>query len=276
MQPDRRSRPAAEDLGMRDGQTGVPDGPDSRWGLALAINAAFKGLLASQGQSGHICARTVAVSVELDVESGWVATMSQATSAIAAEVHAGDVVVIADKVVAAALGRIAPRELISEPDPKTVPHSRLHSLAEQWQERLPFTVTPEHLLLADEYTDGHVTVGTDLPNLRAWELAAAVGRITGTAVDIVISDTDTGLDIRRPLIGVVTVGATPLGCTEGLNLYEAMRCAVAAEFTRGHTKRIPLVVCKPADRRRRREGMGQRKAYDGMLNAELEPRLAHA
>jgi len=52
----------------------------------------------------------------------------------------------------------------------------------------------------------------------------------------------------RALIGCVTIAATPLGATAGLNLYGAMRCATAAEFVRGHTRRVRLwSVSRPSD-----------------------------
>src|SRR5437588_12945930 len=79
---------------------------DLFWRLALATNAAFKGLLAASGQSGHICCRTVPVSACLDLMSGWESLKNQIVSALPEETSSGDVVVVADKVVAFALGRL--------------------------------------------------------------------------------------------------------------------------------------------------------------------------
>ena len=89
-------------------------------------------------------------------------------------------------------------------------------------------------------------------------------------VDVIISDTDTGLDVRSPLIGCITIAATPLGATAGVNLYEAMRCSTAAEFVRGHDKRIPIVICIPAERRKKRDGIGLKRSYDGALHISKE------
>lgn len=246
------------------------------WEVALAVNAAFKGLLASQGQSGHICAKTIPVSVELPVESGWPAVVATIVQALEGKIRNGDVVVVADKVVAAAQGRIGPREVLLEPDPKTIPVEELPELATRWEKQLGFPVTPIHLLLADEFQANRSTLGASDHNTVCVELAAAIASRLGVKVDVIISDTDTGLDTRRPLIGTLTIAATPLGATRALTLYEAMRCATAAEFTRGHTLRVPVVICVPAERRRRRAGIGEPRGYSGTLDRTREPRISHA
>ena len=250
--------------------------PDWFWELAIAANAVVKGLLGSMGQSGHICASVEATAGEVDTAAGWPATLDRLVELAGPAVRAGDVVVVADKVVAAGLQRIGPRTVLSDPDPKTVPAAEMPGLAERWAKELGFEVTPQHLLLADEFDADRSTLGTDDPNGRAAEIAAAVGRRCGVPVDVVVSDTDTGLDTRTPLIGTVTLGATPIGATAGLNLYEAMRCAVAAEFARGHVRRVPVVVCRPAQRRAGRPRIGEPRDYGGFLAADREPGLAHA
>jgi hypothetical protein len=255
---------------------GDTDRPEWFWELAVAVNAAFKGLLGSMGESGHICARTDAAQGEVPVEQGWPTAVERMVELAAPHLEDGDVLVVADKVVAAALGRIGPGAVLAEPDPKTVPAAELGTVAEHWTSRLGFPVSVQHLLLADEYPAQRCTLGTDDPNLRCAELASAVRERLGREVDCVISDTDTGLDTRTPLIGTLTIGATPIGASAGLNLYEAMRCAVAAEFARGHRRRIAVVVCHPADRRRKRPGIGQQRSYTGFLDADREPGLAHA
>jgi hypothetical protein len=249
---------------------------DFDYQLALAANAAFKGLLGAQGQSGHICARVESVCTEIATESGWPNVVEQLVERLPAHLVGGEVVVLPDKVVAASLGRLGPRRVILDPDPKTIPPADLAALAATWAIELGFEVEPHHLLLADEFADDQATLGTDRPNLRCAEVAEAIGVRRGVVVDVVISDTDTGLDVRRPLIGTVTIAATPIGATAGVNLYEAMRCAVAAEFARGHTRRIPIVICVPADRRRQRHATGRARPYDGMLDAAREPSIAHA
>jgi hypothetical protein len=119
-------------------------------------------------------------------------------------------------------------------------------------------------------------VGAADHNAACARLAAAITESGGKRVDVVVSDTDTGLDTRRPLIGTLTIAATPLGATAGLNLYEAMRCAVAAEFVRGHNRGIPVVLCIPAERRRGRPGVGLPRSYPGALDARREPGLTYA
>lgn len=251
------------------------EAPEWFWQLALAVNAAFKGLLGAQGQSGHICARAEPVEVALSVDAGWEAVMAEVVEACRGRLQGGDVVVIADKVVAAALYRIGPRDILMNPDPKTVDPEDLERLSQEWTQRLGMKVSPLHLLLADEYTGGTATLGADDHNGRAAELAARLHAL-GLSVDVIISDTDTGLDTRRPLIGTVTIAATPLGATSGVNLYEAMRCAVAAEFVRGHGRGIPVVICVPAERRRQRSQIGQARQYPGVLDVRREDRIAHA
>lgn len=252
------------------------DRPEWFWELAIAVNAAIKGILGSMGQSGNICGQAYGVPGEIEVGRGWPEVRSQLVELAASHLRDGDVMVVPDKVIAAALGRLGPRRLLLEPDPKTVPANDLSLLASRWEGELGFPVTEKHLLLADEYGTDASTVGTDDPNRRCAELAEAVRTVLGRQIDVVISDTDTGLDIRSSIIGTLTIGATPIGASAGVNLYEAMRCAVAAEFVRGHNRRIPVVVCRPAERRRNRGRMGWERAYAGFLDAAQEPGLAYA
>lgn len=255
---------------------GQPKRSEEFWEIAIAMNAAIKGLLGSMGESGHICASVDPVSGEIDTAAGWESTLAQIADLVSGQVRAGDVVVVADKVIAAGLLRVGPREVLSDPDPKTVGGDRLPELARRWSAELGFEVTAQHLLLADEFGADGSTLGTDDPNLRALQIAEAVRERSGVSVDVVISDTDTGLDTRTPIIGTLTIGATPIGATAGVNLYEAMRCAVAAEFARGHFRRIPTVLCRPAQRRAGRERVGAERAYTGFLDAGREEGLAHA
>ncbi|MFF2044092.1 hypothetical protein ACFVVX_27095 [Kitasatospora sp. NPDC058170] len=250
--------------------------PDWFWELAVAMNAAFKGLLGSMGESGHICASVEPTPGEVDTEAGWESTVDRLSELVGPHVIDGDVVVVADKVTSAGLGRVGPRRVLADPDPKTVPAHRLPEIAAAWSKELGYQVTEQHLLLADEFGTDQATLGTDDPNLRALEIAAAVKRDHGVAVDVIISDTDTGIDTRTPIIGTLTIGASPIGATAGVNLYEAMRCAVAAEFARGHGRRIPAVVCRPAQRRAGRPNVGAERAYPGFLDASREGALTHA
>ena len=132
---------------------------DSLWELALATNAAFKGLLGSLGQSGHICASTEAIQVSLNLETGWRNIQQIIAAEIAEKIQDGDVITVAEKVVAASQKRIGPREVLNNPDPKTITLEQLENLAAVWQDKLGFIVKPIHLLLADEYSSNQSTLG---------------------------------------------------------------------------------------------------------------------
>lgn len=250
------------------------------WEIAVAVNAAFKGLLGAMGQSGSVCRDAIPVEVFLDTDAGYRPVLAQSVAALTGVVRSGDTVVIADKVLAVAQGRVCSAEVLRSPDPKTVDEEVRKALAVDWAERCGFAVSPLHLLLADEYhhpTRGPLaTLGCADHNEAAHDLAAAIRSTLDVEVDVVVSDTDTGTDVRRTLIGTVTFGSTPLGATGGLTIYECMRCACAAEFVRGHDRQIPLVVCRPADRCASRPRMGRHRGYGGVLDPDREGGLAHA
>lgn len=255
---------------------------DEFWELAIATNAAIKGLLGSMGQSGHVCERTIPIAVALQPHLGERSLLHDIADAIenSRQLEAGDVIVLPDKLFSIAEARIAPREILTDPDPKTVDATKRAELALEWTRRLKFKVEPLHLLIADQYVtpDGQkmATLGSLDHNQSAHRASQAVAERTNRIVDVIISDTDTGLDVRYPLIGTITIGATPLGATAGLNLYEAMRCACAAEFERGHTRRVPIVLCRPAERRRQRAGIGRHRGYGGALHITRESGLTYA
>jgi hypothetical protein len=248
---------------------------DRFWELAIAVNAAFKGLLGSMGESGHVCARVLPVVAEIDLRPDWPAVIETLAELAAPLAVSGDTIVVPDKIVAVAQGRIGPGRILREPDPKQIDPARLSELARIYAGELGFPIEPLHLLLADEYDRDQASLGALDHNLAAAELARAIYRAGGALVDVIVSDTDTGLDVRTPLIGCVTIAATPLGATAGINLYGAMRCATAAEFVRGHTRRIPIVICQPAERCRDRDGIGQHRGYDGALHIEREKSITY-
>ncbi|MFF9573078.1 hypothetical protein [Streptomyces sp. NPDC014685] len=261
------------------GVTAEQPAPDG-WEIAVAMNAAIKGVLGAMGQSGHVCRTAIPVETDLDTGQGYEALLDQATAAVRDLLLPGDTVVIADKVLALAQNRIAPAELLTSPDPKTVDEPTRQAKATEWTERLGFPVTSLHLLIAEAYDspeDGPAAaVGCLDHNAAAHDLARSIASEDGPVVDVIVSDTDTGIDVRRPLIGTLTLGATPLGATAGLNLYECMRCACAAEFVRGHDRGIPLVVCRPAARCANRPDMGLHRGYPGALDYGKEGALTHA
>lgn len=249
------------------------------WDIAVAVNAALKGMLGAMGQSGHVCREAIAVTVRLDTERGYTDLLQQITDAVRGRVQPGDTVVVAEKLVAAAQGRLGPAEILTSPDPKTVDAATREALAEKWSRHCGFPVTPLHLLLADEFTHPEhgamATLGCADHNGAAYDLAAAIRAGTDVPADVVISDTDTGIDVRTPLIGTLTLGATPVGATGGLNLYECMRCACAAEFVRGHDRGIPIVLCRPARRCADRPRTGAHRGYSGALDRDREGALTY-
>jgi len=94
---------------------------DRFWELAIAVNAAFKGLLGSMGEI-RSCLRARSASRRgcgsaARLASGPVATLAKLASPL---VVSGDTVVIPDKIVAVAQGRIGPRRILREPDPKQI------------------------------------------------------------------------------------------------------------------------------------------------------------
>jgi hypothetical protein len=266
------------DVGVTDQQPAPPAEPTG-WEIAVAVNAALKGLLGAMGQSGHVCREAIAVEVRLDTERGYADLLGQVVGAVRKRVRAGDTVVVAEKLVAAAQGRLGPADVLTSPDPKTVDAATRAALADKWSRHCGFPVTPLHLLLADEFTHparGAVaTLGCEDHNGAAHDLATAIRADAGTVVDVVISDTDTGIDVRAPLIGTLTLGATPVGATAGLTLYECMRCACAAEFVRGHDRGIPIVICRPARRCADRPRSGDHRGYAGALDRGREGALTY-
>lgn len=249
------------------------------WDIAVAVNAALKGLLGSMGQSGHVCREAIGVTVHLDTQTGYTDLLAQITDAVRGRVLDGDTVVVAEKLVAAAQGRLGPAEILTSPDPKTVDAATRDALAEKWSRHCGIPVTPLHLLLADEFTHPEhgpmATLGCEDHNGAAHDLAAAIHAGAGVTTDVIISDTDTGIDVRTPLIGTLTLGATPVGATAGLNLYECMRCACAAEFVRGHDRGIPVVICRPARRCADRPRMGEHRGYGGAIDRAREGELTY-
>jgi F420-0:gamma-glutamyl ligase len=245
--------------------------------LAQSANAVVKGIMGALGESGQVTEAVHPVTVALAPEHGYDALLGQVADALAPPVlRDGDVVVVSEKVLAIAQGRTFPLELLYANDPKATDREGREELAAAVREHVP-GVTPEDLLCADVLErEQRATAGVADPNAVAHELAQLLHERHGVRCDVVISDTDTGLDVAETLIGVPTLGATPLGATGGLVLYECMRVANAAEFVRGSHRGIPLVVCRPHARRLRREGIGEPRGYPGRLDAARERRLGYA
>lgn len=253
---------------------------EMRTELAQAVNAMVKGYMGSIGQSGQVAKYTVPIQVTLRPEEGCERLMAQIVDALrGVDLADGDVLVTSEKIFAIAQGRLFPLRLLWQHDPKTTDRQGRQDLAAHLSRYVP-GVTEADLLLSDSLTDWpdgpSATLGVADPNRVAHDLARRIERDLEVVVDVVVSDTDTGLDVRENLVNCITIGATPLGATAGLVLYECMRVANAAEFVRGSSRGIPLVLCKPHPRRRRREGLGEHRGYDGRLDAKRERLLGYA
>lgn len=257
---------------------------DKIWDLAIATNAVFKGLLGSMGQSGQIASRTVKLKTELNVKNGIERLLDDISNSFQSldendGLQDGDVVVVAEKPYAVAQNRLLPIKYIYDRDPKKMIESDRKEYLKEVSLLLNSPMEEEDLILADAYTDDPglgmmCTMGAYNHNLLAHLTAEKIREKTGKSVDVVISDTDTGIDVRKMIIGCITLGATPIGATKGLSLYECMRAACAAEFGRGSKYRIPIIICKPAERCRNRIDMGEYRGYDGKLKYSIEGKIA--
>ena len=242
--------------------------------FSQAVNAAFKGCMGALGQGGQIASTVTPVQVELHPERGEDELIGEIVDALsAARLADGDVVVASERLFSIAQGRLFPLDLLQQFDPKTTDREGRADLAALVRRWVP-DVTPEDLLCADSLASWPggpmATAGVRDPNGVAHRLTLAIEARLGVRCDAVVSDTDTGTEVRETLIGCVTVGATPLGATAGLVIYECMRVASAAELCRGSSRGIPIVVCRPHQRRMARGGVGRHRGYEGRLDVARE------
>lgn len=248
--------------------------------FALAVNAVVKGYMGAIGQSGNITISVTPVAAKLDCHAGEQALVEEIVQSLGGyDLRDGDIVVSCEKIFAIAQGRLFPRELLERIDPKTCDRSGREDLLRLVRQHVP-DADDSDLICAD-FAVGPggelaATAGVRNPNELAARISRRIHDCLGVTCDVVISDTDTGLDVREALIGTITIGATPLGATAGLVLYECMRVANAAEFCRGTDRNVPLVVCRPHERRARRTGLGEFRGYNGRLDAKREALAAYA
>jgi len=248
--------------------------------LAQAVNASVKGYMSYIGEGGQVAKNVEPVHAELQPEKGYVALLNQIVVVLKKEnLKSGDILVISEKIISTAQGRLFPLELLYSEDPKMTDLDGRMDLTKKVKEFVP-DITSQDLLCSDSlltWPEGAMaTAGVSDPNTVAYEIAKLVHDELGITCDVVVSDTDTGLDVRETLIGCITIGASPLGATAGLVIYECMRVANAAEFARGSSRGIPIVVCHPHERRTVRNSMGEHRGYNGRLNASKECLLGFA
>jgi F420-0:gamma-glutamyl ligase len=257
----------------------APDRDDRLMQLAQAVNTTFKGLVAVEGQGGHIAKSVIPIKTRLQPESGEESLLGEIVESLSsADLRDGDVVVVSESLFAIAQGRLFPLKILYECDPKTTDDAGREIALARIQEFVPDTDMAD-LLCADalpEQSPPMATAGMRDPNGVAFDLAERLRNGLGRRCDIVISDTDTGLEVRKMLIGCITIGSTPLGATGGLVLYECMRVASAAEFCRGASRGIPVVICRPHQRRAARPNIGQPRGYAGRLSFERERLIGYS
>jgi F420-0:gamma-glutamyl ligase len=245
----------------------------SQMELFQAVNAAFKGVMGALGEGGQIAKEVIPLACQLHPEKGLQELMVEIRAALeGAGLQEGDVVVISEKLFAIAQGRLFPLSLLYAQDPKMTDREGRRDMLPAIAEHVP-DIEETDLLLADALPDWPdepmATAGVRDPNGIAYEISQTIKEASGVRCDVVISDTDTGAEIRETVIGCPTVGATPIGATGGLVLYECMRVAMAAEFARGSSRGIPIVICRPHERHATRTGVAKHR-YPGMLDATRE------
>jgi F420-0:gamma-glutamyl ligase len=250
------------------------------WNLAIATHSIVKGLLGAMGMGGAFSESIIEVKQRLYPEKGYEDLKKQVVDAIKerGQLQNGDVVVVTEKIFAAAQNRLIPIDLILERDPHKINLKQRMEMAKDIEKLLDAPVNETDLILADTYVmeskEVMATVGVYNPNKVAYEIAQLIKQDFDVDVDVIIKDTDTGVDVCETIIGCFTLGATPLGATKGLCLYECMRNAVCAEFVMGHNKGVPIVICRPIARNIERKDMGEFRGYDGRLDYEKEDGLA--
>jgi hypothetical protein len=246
--------------------------------IAQTANAVIKGVMGALGESGQVTDEVEGIETRLHPERGYESLLEEIAEALPPpKLRHGDIVVVSEKVIAVAQGRVFPVQLLYDNDPKTTDRAGREDLAAAVREHVS-DLDLDDLICADVLSEpsGLATAGVRNPNRVAHEIALRIHRRHGTTCDVVVSDTDTGLDVSETLIGCPSLGATPLGATAGLVLYECMRVANAGEFVRGSHRGIPLVISRPHARRVKRDGLGETRGYDGRLDASRERLLGFA
>ncbi len=253
---------------------------ENLFSLAQATNAVVKGFFGSIGQGGQVTNNVVPLKLKLKLEEGVESLTDQLAIGLSEiGLEHGDIVVVSEKVVSVAQQRLFPLNLLYDDDPKLTALRNRQALLEKVREYVP-SVVEKDLLLSDSLIGAvggdQATAGINDANGVAHALAEHFSISLGVDVDVVISDTDTGLDVRETIINTITIGATPIGATAGVSLYECMRLANAAEFVRGSHRNIPVVIAKPHLRRRKRTHIGEHRGYMGYLDACQESLIGFA
>ncbi len=249
------------------------------WNLAVATNAMVKGLLGAMGLGGAINKKVIPIKRKIFAERGYENLKVQIINALKKKkLVDGDIIVISEKIFAVSQNRLIPYSIIIKNDPKKMNSHEREKMARTLQSDYGFPITSVDLIMSDTYmaSDGvlKATLGVYNPNKIAYELAKLIKEKFNKNVDVIISDTDTGADVCQTLIGCISIGATPLGATKGLCIYQCMRATLSSEFIRGSDKGIPIVICRPTKRQTYRENIGEYRGYDGRIDYLKEEGIA--
>lgn len=236
-------------------------------GFWMSSHSAFRALQANEEQGGQVAASAVPIQCHIYRDEGLQVFVDALKSQ---DLENGDTVVIADKTVAIATNRVIPRYFLGDRDPKFLSAQERRDLVCSIKENYNVPLHSRNILMIDFINDEEASLGAFNHNQLCYEISKGIYEKYKKIVDVVISDSDTGVDQGQPLIGFPTVGSTPLGSTAGLSVYETLRVSVLAEYVRGHSKHIPMVICKPSKRNRVRENIGSRRIYPGMIHISLE------
>ncbi|WP_144502498.1 hypothetical protein [Bacillus thuringiensis] len=236
-------------------------------GLWMSSHSAFRSLQAKEGEGGQVAASALPVSTTISLGDSFQAFITPLKNF---HVEHGDTIVIADKAIAIALNRIIPINFLEGRDPKFLDLLERIELSEKIKEKFNTRFNVKQLLLIDYLNNGTASLGGIDHNNICSKIAKLIYEEMGVYVDVVIADSDTGVDKGEPIIGIPTVGVTPLGATAGLSVYEAMRVSAVGEYIRGHNRNIPIVICKASKRNSMRKNISQARWYPGTLNVFME------
>ncbi|MFF2154417.1 coenzyme F420-0:L-glutamate ligase [Paenibacillus chitinolyticus] len=236
-------------------------------GLWMSTHAAYRSIQTLESQGGQVAASSANIVTNIARNSG---IEEIAFSLQNHKLEDGDIVVVADKAVAIAQGRIVSKKLLNELDPKFQNRKERIELAKRIYEHSGHAMSLKQTIMIDYLDNDEISLGANDHNSVCSKISSLISKKFGVQVDTVISDSDTGVDIGEPLIGIPTIGASPLGATSGLSLYEAMRVTAVGELSRGHNKGIPIVICRPSFRNKSRSNIGEARKYQGALHISLE------
>lgn len=243
----------------------------AEFGLWMGTHAALRGIQAAEGDAGQIAARVSPIKMIVEEDTSF----EELVSSIQDNLQDGDIVAVSEKIVAITQRRVASRVLLKGRDPKFLSYDERCALAKELQTTLNFPVSTYHLTLIDHLPDGMMTVGTFDANRYCSKLSEKIKHCTDKCVDVLIVDSDTGVDLCQPLTGLPTIGSTPIGATAGITYYDCLRVSAAAEYVRGHNRLTPIIIVHPSERNCSRIDIGAYRGYSGSIHVSMERVLHH-